>query len=56
LTFGELVLEKQRNIIGEKLISNTTYLFLDWFVLGFFSFLFWVILGKTLSPHEVGIV
>jgi len=41
--------------IREKLISNATYLFLDYFVLAFFSFLFWLILGKTLSPSELGI-
>jgi O-antigen/teichoic acid export membrane protein len=41
--------------IGEKIISNATYLFFDWFALAFFSFLFWFILGKTLSPSELGI-
>ena len=43
--------------IGEKLISNTVYLFLDWFVLSFFSFIFWMILGKGLrDPSQVGMI
>lgn len=43
--------------IGRKLLSNTIYLFLDWFILTFFSFLYWfVILGKKLSPESYGIV
>ena len=42
--------------IGEKLISNTFYLFLDWFVLAFFSFIFWLILGKSLNPSDLGTV
>jgi len=47
---------KKKPRLGEKLISNTVYLFLDWLVLAFFSFIFWMILGKTLSPSDVGIV
>lgn len=42
--------------IGEKLISNTTYLLLDWIVIASISFLFWVSLGKTLAKEELGIV
>jgi len=42
--------------IGEKLISNTTYLFLDWFAVSTLSFLFWFALGKTLQKSELGIV
>jgi len=41
--------------IGEKLISNTTYLFLDWVTLSFLSFVFWSILGKTLGTSELGV-
>lgn len=41
---------------GTKLISNTFYLFLDWFAVAFFSFIFWLILGKTLNPSNLGIV
>ena len=51
-----MVSKKQKDSIGERLISNTTYLFLDWFALAFFSFFFWAILGKTLNPYELGIV
>ena len=42
--------------IGDKLISNTVYLFLDWLLVSLFSFIFWFILGKTHSPSDVGIV
>ncbi len=48
-------LKTKNHPIGGKLISNTVYLFLDWFVLAFFSFIFWLILGKSLSPLDVGI-
>jgi len=47
---------KKKIHLGEKLISNTVYLFLDWFVLSSLSFIFWMILGKSLSPSDVGIV
>jgi len=50
-----LGLKTKNHPIGGKLISNTVYLFLDWFVLAFFSFIFWLILGKSLSPLDVGI-
>jgi len=42
--------------IGEKLISNTTYLFLNWALTAVFSFIFWLTLGKTLPKQELGIV
>jgi O-antigen/teichoic acid export membrane protein len=42
--------------VGKKLISNTTYLFLDWAILTTMSFLYWIIAGKTLLPEEYGIV
>jgi O-antigen/teichoic acid export membrane protein len=42
--------------IGKKMISNTFYLFLDWFVIAVLSFIFWALLGKTLNRTEVGIV
>jgi putative peptidoglycan lipid II flippase len=42
--------------IGEKLISNTFYMFLDWIFLVIFSFIFWFSLGKTLSREELGAV
>jgi O-antigen/teichoic acid export membrane protein len=42
--------------ISNKLISNTLYLFLDWFVLILTGFLYWMIAGKTLLPEEYGIV
>lgn len=46
---------KKKYHLGEKLISNTFYLFLDWFFIALFSFIFWLILGKTLNPSDVGI-
>jgi len=42
--------------IKDKLISNTTYLSLNWFFTMLFSMIFWIILGKTLSPDSYGIV
>lgn len=42
--------------ISKKLISNTIYLFLDWFVLTSMGFLYWFIAGKTLLPEESGII
>lgn len=42
--------------IGDKVISNTMYLLLDWFAISILSFLFWFILGKTLQKSELGIV
>ncbi len=42
--------------IKDKLISNTTYLFLDWFFIALFSMFFWLIVGKTLSPESYGII
>lgn len=42
--------------IGEKIISNATYLFLDWLTTALLSFVFWFSLGKTLVKEELGIV
>jgi len=42
--------------LGKKLVSNTIYLFLNWFTLALFSFIFWFVLGKILNPSEYGIV
>jgi len=42
--------------IKHKLISNTTYLFLNWFSATVFSVIFWTILGKTLLPSSYGTV
>jgi O-antigen/teichoic acid export membrane protein len=42
--------------VGKKLVSNTIYLFLDWFVLTSTGFVYWIIAGKTLLPEEYGIV
>lgn len=42
--------------IKEKLFSNATYLSLNWFFITFFSLIFWLILGKTISPDSYGIV
>ncbi|MCK4442206.1 MAG: oligosaccharide flippase family protein, partial [Sulfurovaceae bacterium] len=47
---------KEKYHIGNKLISNTTYLFLDWFFIAFLSFFFWIILGKMLTRLQVGII
>ena len=42
--------------VSKKLISNTTYLFLDWLLVTLIGFLYWFIAGKTLPPEEYGIV
>ncbi len=40
----------------KKLISNAFYLFLDWLVVTFMGFLYWLIAGKMLIPEEYGVV
>jgi len=42
--------------LGKKLISNSAYLFLDWFLITILGFFYWFIAGKTLLPEEYGIV
>lgn len=42
--------------VKDKLISNTIFLFLDWFALTIIGFLFWFVAGKTLLKAELGIV
>jgi stage V sporulation protein B len=42
--------------LGKKLISNSAYLFLDWFLVSVVGFIYWFIAGKTLLPKEYGIV
>ncbi len=39
---------------ASRIISNTFYLFLDWVVLTAGGYLYWVVMGKLLSPAEVG--
>jgi stage V sporulation protein B len=41
---------------SKKLISNTAYLSLDWFIVSLIGFLYWLIAGKTLLPEEYGVV
>ncbi len=40
--------------ITGKVISNSFYIFLQWFFSALFGYIFWVVLGKLLSPEEVG--
>jgi O-antigen/teichoic acid export membrane protein len=42
--------------VSKKLISNTTYLFLDWLLVSLIGFFYWFIAGKILPPEEYGIV
>lgn len=42
--------------IRHKLVSNTTYLSLNWVSVTVFSLGFWLLLGKTLSPSSYGVV
>jgi len=41
---------------SEKLISNSIYLFLQFFSSILFSFIFWLLIGKTFDPSEYGII
>jgi stage V sporulation protein B len=41
--------------ISRKLVSNALFSFLDWFIAFIFSFLFWIIIWKNLSPQDSGI-
>jgi len=42
--------------LSKKLISNSAYLFIDWFLVSVIGFLYWFVAGKTLLPEEYGIV
>jgi len=42
--------------IKDKLISNATYLFLNWGFNTFFFVLYWIIIGKTFSPAYYGMI
>ncbi|MHA1866422.1 MAG: oligosaccharide flippase family protein [Candidatus Heimdallarchaeaceae archaeon] len=42
--------------LRKKLVSSVFYLFLNWFSITVLSFLYWTIIGKTLSPNSYGIV
>lgn len=42
--------------IKDKLISNTTYLSLNWVFNTIFFMSFWILLGKTLSPDSYGMI
>ncbi len=39
---------------ASRIISNTFYLFLDWIVLTLGGYFYWIIMGKLLSPGEIG--
>ena len=41
---------------GKKLISNTTFLLIDWLAVAIFSFLFWLVIGKLLTKEDYGII
>ncbi len=40
--------------VAEKAISNTVYLFMQWIIVTFFSFIYWLIAGKLLLPSDYG--
>lgn len=42
--------------IKNRLISNTFFISLEWAFVSFTSFLYWLIIGKTLPPSDYGIV
>lgn len=42
--------------VGRKLVSNSAYLFIGWFVATIMGFVYWLIAGKLLLPAEYGIV
>ncbi len=42
--------------VGDKLIGNSAFLFLDWIAITALSLVFWLIIGKTLPREVYGIV
>lgn len=42
--------------VGKRLIGNSAFLFIDWLIITVLSLVFWIIVGKTLSKEEYGIV
>jgi len=42
--------------VERKLVSNIGFLFIDWFFLTILSFVFWLVIGKTLPPSDYGII
>ena len=42
--------------LRRKLISNTMYIFSDWFFVSILSMFYWFIIGKTLLPSNYGII
>jgi len=42
--------------INRKLVSNTVFLFTDWFVVTLIGFVYWLVAGKILLPEEYGMV
>ena len=48
-----MVIRKAKYRLGDKLISNTFYLFLDWLVIAFFSFVFWSVTAKLLNDRNL---
>ena len=47
---------KEFEKITDKLVDNTFYLFLHWLVVILSSFVFWVIVWKSLPPESAGII
>lgn len=41
--------------LGEKLIGNSAFLLIDWLAVTVLSFIYWIIIGKTLPPDVYGI-
>lgn len=41
---------------GEKIISNFFYFFLSFATVSLFNYLFWIVLGKMMSPEDYGIL
>ena len=54
-TKNELI-NKENIQIKNKLISNTFYLFFDWFAVTVTGFFYWLVAGKLLLPEDYGIV
>lgn len=45
-----------KHSVGTKLVSNTFFISLEWVAITVLSFFFWLVIGKTLSPEDYGIV
>lgn len=46
----------EKRSLGSRLVSNTFFISIEWFVVTLLSMLFWLVIGKILAPSDYGIV